>query len=319
MTTRAYVFAFLSAAAITLAIIFVPVILLDPYGTGRFTPIQRTDIATADNNYANPARIRDPRFNAAIIGNSRSMRLAPHRLNQQTELSFVTLAMPGLDPQTQITVADAFIRARRGEKLTLVWGLGDEWCRSHHDLIPFPRWLYEPSQVLYLANLVNTAAIRTALRRARILLGFRRPLGTLDGYEPDHPFWNRKTDPTVLLATSPSTEGEPVEADMPFIRQLGRFVSDLNDKVTLVLVFHPIYERYMPIPGGSADQRLRRCKSEIDRFASRSSFIDMQARPELASRVESFLDAGHYKDDIAIEVEQAIASRLARPDLRASH
>jgi hypothetical protein len=311
-TWRSFNVGFVLLLPAGLSLFLLALVLIDPYGTGRLTPIQRTDIATNDNNYANATRLRDPRFNAAIIGNSRSMRLAPYRLNELTGLSFAMLAMPGLDPQTQITVASAFVRNNPNHDLTIVWGLGDEWCRTHyHEPIPFPRWLYEPSTFQYLRHLLASSSIEAAIRRAQVMLGIGKHKGTVDGYESDHPFWARTTDPAALLASVPSSDGEPVEADLPFVGQLAEFAQTLNSRIRLVFVFQPIYEKYMPVHGSPADKRLNRCKSELGRIGA-ATFIDMQMHTQLGSRPESFIDAGHFKDDIAIEVERASARALSK-------
>lgn len=312
MNPRAFLAIFFATAVGASALFLALIIVIDPYGTGRLTPIKRTDIADDDNNYANVARLRDPRFNAAIIGNSRSMRLAPHRLNEMTRLSFVMLAMPGLDPQTQITVAQAFIRSHKGRGVTLVWGLGDEWCRTHHEPIPFPRWLYEPSEIQYVRHLLTPRATRTALRRVLIMIGLRRPEGTLDGYEPDHPFWNRETDLRTLATIAPSSEGEPVDAPMPLIQELAQFAR--NSSARLIFIFQPVFANYAPIAGSPAEMRLNRCKAQLQRLPG--AFIDMQAQSKLVSDPSSFLDAGHFRDNVAREVERHIADAIATDEYK---
>jgi hypothetical protein len=68
-------------------------------GQGLFETGQRT---------GNASRGRDPRFNAAIFGNSRAQLLDPAKLSEATGLSFVQLTTPGSDPREQMTTMRLF-------------------------------------------------------------------------------------------------------------------------------------------------------------------------------------------------------------------
>ena len=94
----------------SLAVIYLFMLVLDPYDSGRITNFAVSGVVDENPRTANVSRGRDPRFNSAVIGNSTGQLLDPKRLSDATGLSFVQLTMPGAGPHEQLTVLRWFIR-----------------------------------------------------------------------------------------------------------------------------------------------------------------------------------------------------------------
>ena len=63
----------LIAAVSATAALFAAIVLLDPYSTGRLTPIKRVDIMTDSSWVADAARARNPAQDPRIVGKPASM------------------------------------------------------------------------------------------------------------------------------------------------------------------------------------------------------------------------------------------------------
>ena len=60
-----------------IGLIFAFLLVVDPYDTGRFPTPLPTGVVDIERRTATVSRGRDPRFNAAIFGNSRTFKLDP--------------------------------------------------------------------------------------------------------------------------------------------------------------------------------------------------------------------------------------------------
>src|SRR5262249_28816589 len=132
-----------AVSASALVMLYFAVLLLDPFSTGRFTPIDRVDIATRVPQYANAGRVRDPQFDAAMIANSHALTINPRNLSAAPGRRFVLLAAAGSLPPHLLTVARAFQQHHRaGSSVVLM--LDDFWCFAQGEArpYPFPTWLY---------------------------------------------------------------------------------------------------------------------------------------------------------------------------------
>ena len=59
-----------------------PCVVIDPYDTGRFPTFIEPGVFDGGSRTANASRGRDPRFNAAVFGNSRGQLLDPAKLSR---------------------------------------------------------------------------------------------------------------------------------------------------------------------------------------------------------------------------------------------
>jgi hypothetical protein len=146
--------AYVGTLAGGIAVLHSLIIICDPFSTGRFTPFQTVDIAFSGRVEANAGRVRDPRFDSAIIGNSVSTRFQPELLDRLTDRRFVQLSIPGLGPDNELTLARAFVRGQGEHAKTLIFMLETFWCvtdeRNMYKYPEFATWLYEGDNLTYL-------------------------------------------------------------------------------------------------------------------------------------------------------------------------
>jgi len=74
--------------------VFIFLLAVDPLDSGRFPKLTAGGPIDSVGRVVNVSRGHDPRFDAAIIGNSHLMPLEPKRLSAATGFSFVQLAVP---------------------------------------------------------------------------------------------------------------------------------------------------------------------------------------------------------------------------------
>src|SRR5690349_23734949 len=82
-------------------LLFALLLLIDPYDTGRFPSLGLVGVADHSMRTADASRGRDPRYNAAVIGNSTGQRLDPYRLSSETGLRFIQLSIPDVGPREE--------------------------------------------------------------------------------------------------------------------------------------------------------------------------------------------------------------------------
>ncbi len=100
--------AFLTVFFGGIGLIYSFLLVVDPWDTGRFPTPLPSGVADIERRTATASRGRDPRFNGAIVGNSRTFMLDPARLAKATGLSFVSLGTPGSGPREEMVVTRYF-------------------------------------------------------------------------------------------------------------------------------------------------------------------------------------------------------------------
>ena len=161
-----------------IGLIFAFLLAVDPYDTGRFPTPLPTGVVDNERRTATASRRRDPLFNAAIFGNSRTFMLDPAKLSEPAGLSFVSLRTPASGPREEMLMTRYFLRFHPGAE-AIVFGVDERWC-SHDPAMPltmaFPFWLYR-GNLEYLANLLSTRAFNAAQVRIKLAMGgLRRPI-----------------------------------------------------------------------------------------------------------------------------------------------
>jgi hypothetical protein len=144
-----------------------------------------------------------------------------------------------------------------------------------------------------------------------MLLKWSPPKGPENGYEPDHPYWLKLTQPDANMEKPIS--GEPVDAPMPAVSDLKAFLSDLDAQVRLLFVVPPTFANMIPKPGSPAALRRTACDEGIRQIVSQKPSADLlnllQDTPATRNPA-NFVDAGHYRDNIARTVERSISVAL---------
>jgi hypothetical protein len=287
-------------------------ITLDPYDTGRLTPWPRAGMPETAPRTANASRLRDPAFDAAIIGNSTIQLISPERLNGLTGHRFVQLSMPGTGPVEQIAIARGLFRQRGAGVATLVIGLDAVWCDAAHDdkpVHPFPFWLYDPSRLTYLKGLFRWGSVAFLPRRLGLLLGrgaSARPDGYWD-YDTPRGGWTL-TGPLMIAPLAPA----PVRGQHAAARSLAALLAATPASTRIVLVHPPVHVATPQAYAADAGN-LTGCKEAL-RAAAKARpdalWLDFWIDSEANRNPASFLDHHHYRKDLAIGIEAAIAARL---------
>lgn len=300
------------AAAVGLAVAAL-LLLLDPYDTGRLTPFPHAGVPETAPRMANASRIRDPGFDAAVIGNSTMQLLSPERLDALTGLAFVQLTVPGTGPMEQAAMAERLFAQRGGGLRAVALGLDRTWCDASFErrpVNPFPFWLYGPSDLAYLRSLVRLSSLEFLPLRIRMILGDKRA-GRRDGY------WNFEAaspphdpaapDLSAMAAPAVAVEGPAATG------ALRRILDAAPAGLRLVLVHPPVYIRADAAPDAAHRRTVAACKAALAAAAAGRpgvAILDFWSDDEATRDRARFIDPIHYRRPMAERIEAAIAARL---------
>jgi len=313
---RRWLVLFIAALLGLAGALYLAVVLLDPFSTGRFTPLQRIDIAIHSVALSNAGRVRDPSFDSAIMGNSVARRIDPARLSVATGRRFVLLAVDALLPDQQLVIARAFARHHRGTA-SFVFVLDPFWCADNVRAWPRRRelqeWLYQSSDFEYLSRIFFPQAIEAAGRRLLILAGRLGPARPPNGYEPINTLYVPADMPERMRTMQRPRDAAAPDAPFPLLDLLAHFVAGVEPQVNVLMIFPPAFVGSLPEPGSAADRREAACKGAAQRIAAgrpNTEYLDLRIENEKTRLIANFYDPNHYRDDIAREIEQAIAGRF---------
>jgi hypothetical protein len=303
------------AAALT-AVVYVGIVLIDPFSTGRLTPIKRIDVATSDTVFGHAARVRDPRYDAAVIGNSHAILIDPARLSDMTRMHIVQVATVATVPREQFMIARAFVRNHR-KVAALIVVLDELSCQTSEKTFPFyfPAFLFEDSDIGYLRHIFSFGAAETAAYRLGMWLGFVHAPERPDGFNPltyDRP----ETRPERLLRIANAqrpAEGPVSGTPVPALADLDAFVAELDPGTRLLLYFAPIPANSLPTPASSAARWLDSCKALYQALAVRrphTALVDRMVEDDFARDIEHFEDRDHVRNALAPVLERDIAAAL---------
>ena len=294
--------------------------LIDPYDTGRSPFSRKPNLRGQKEVNATASVGRDPKYDAAVIGNSTIALIMPSRLTALTGIPFVQLAVPGTQIPEQLTIIDWFMKHHGGTAKALVMGISrDTWCASDPTQLgnsSFPLWRFSASKAEYLAGLISISSMEQAGRRLGIVPS-SKPDSAPDGYWDYDPLYAK------LLADAPRRRellfkrrndqeilGEP---SFPGIRVLEEKLAALPADLSVALVVPPVFTAKQPRPGTPRYRSEQACRQRLIDLASRrpnTALVDWwDDRPEL-KKIEAFIDQIHYRHAVARTMEQDIAAAL---------
>jgi hypothetical protein len=307
--------------AATSVALYLCVVVVDPFSTGRFALTQRIDVATPTSRLAKAGIVRDPQFNAAIFGSSFAVPLDPAKVGAGTGWHVVQLAIEAALPPNQLTVARAFERHHGAGAALDIFILDSLWCRPGDPYAggsgPFPTWLYESTDGEYLSRIFFPLAIETMVVRIEIWLGLARQRGPSDGSVVIFPSDGglRQAPPVV----GRPVDGPPVDAGFPALDALADHVARRPAASAIAFVLVPAYIAALPEEGSAAARRLQACKDRVRNLAERrpnAAYLDFMTDSPLARDPANFTFDLHYRVEVAHWMEPQIARALA--GLRAS-
>jgi len=309
---RGFVVRFVAVFFAALAVVLAFIVLVDPYDSGRFPSIGLVGISDTTQRTADVSLGRSDRFTAAVIGNSHGQLIDPERLTQLTGLSFVQLAIPGVDAPEQLAILHWFIRhhARVG---ALVLATDARWCSDNPQPWKwFPFWLYGDSDFQYLVNSLNSRSAGAGIRRIKNALGLLHPSDPrgYDDYErgigPDYKFDfpTPPSPPAFDLSTV-----DLGERKFPAIDQLAAELAAVPADTAIVILFPPQYYSTLPRDAQTAAV-LAACKARLARLATGAphrGFLDFLVYSDLTRERGNFDELEHYRARVARQLESAIA------------
>ena len=162
---RRFALTFLGVFGGGVGLMYAALLVIDPYDTGRFPTFMKTGVVDEGQRTSNASHGRDPRFTAAVIGNSRGQMLDPAKLSALTGMDFVQLTTPASGPVEQMTMLRYFMAYHRKIDAVIL-SVDERWCGHDQSLpiiMPFPFWLYR-GNLEYLGHVLEHAG--ADLRRA---------------------------------------------------------------------------------------------------------------------------------------------------------
>ena len=296
------------------------ILVVDPYDTGRIKGLGLGFTREQAPRTANASRARNPRFNAAVIGNSHVQLLSPARLDAATGAHFASLVVPGSGVPEQLSVLDYFMRWRPAPPRILIFGVDEFTCRTgvgarqSLQVGPFPFWLYAPGLAAYMAGAFRYTLVEDAVA---LLAGSARTT-TLAG--PDG-FWDYEANKVWAEAAAATridtTQKRPMaqfDGPFPAVSLLRDRIRALPAETRVVIVAPPIYAPLLAEPGSPQDAAETACKAKIAGIATErphTRFLDFHRDTPVSRSKESFWDGSHMTGAVAKDIEAAIVKALA--------
>lgn len=327
MTWRQFLATFCAASILVGAVLLAFVVIVDPYDTGRFTPLRVYGMPKNSTSLVTASLARDPAIDGAIVGNSTIQLLNPRRLQSLTGEKLAQLSIPGVGPVEEYYILNWFHRWHSSPKAIIVGLDYGSWCKPDFKfsraniLNPFPFWLYG-SDAEYLSKVLSFRSIGDSVARIRMWMGAVAPVDPMrvDDYERTRIYdigvvrarLTRIVEEDQRLdASSMKKEGGlPPGAALDTLRAaLARF-SPTTHKV---LVFTPVYARTLSTQGTWV-QNIATCKAKANSLAAtlpNTTVIDFLQKAPLTENDANFWDGIHYREPVAEAIEHAIALALA--------
>lgn len=312
------------------ALIYAFILVVDPYQVVPFAPaLPRAPIST-NQRFSYPAIARSPAFDSAVIGTSTMRLLDPARLDAGSAARFANLAMNSATAYEQGRLLELFMR-HHPKAYAVVIGNDGTWCNRRPDVPQytfraFPEWMFDDEPWNDLLYLFNDKALEDAVRMAEYLAGRREAKYRPDGYR-DFTLDFGPRDPRaahkrlVKARPRPAERGDAAPRlehptwQFPLLEQLAARINALPPNTRVVLVYPPVYDRYLQTMAVSMGECKARAASLL---AWRPGLVTLDyMRPTPLTRSEeNFWDAVHTTADVARTLEADIVAALNDEPLR---
>jgi hypothetical protein len=312
---RRWLALFLAFTVAGLVLLYVFIVLIDPYATGRFALTDRLDRVSENQFFAKAGIIRDPQFDAAIIGASTAASIDPAPVSAETGRNFAQLSFYGTYSRTHQLISRVFEKHHSARQTLQIIVLEWDTCMPQflEDGRSFPHWLYESSNGEYLRLVFNVDAAKTAWRRLLLWLGLASQSLPANGFATIFPEMTSEEAARRVLATKPDTT--PIPADAPFATMdaLTVHLNALDTETLVLLTYLPVFINAFPPAGSIAQTRDMACRQRIDALARsrpKTAFLDLRHDGEMARDVASYVDAIHFRGRVARMVEAELAQAV---------
>jgi hypothetical protein len=294
--------------------LFLLLVLVDPYDSGRFPGLGLVGVDDRSPRMAHVSRGRDPQFDSAIFGNSTGQLIDPAAIGPATGRRFTQMTIPKTGPREQVAMMRWFLRNHKVPGALVV--VADPlWCETDPEaelLYPFPFWLYG-SDLDYLANLVNAKTLERAAWRVRLALGRGRAndqvgfsdytVGSVFGYVAPERGWTMDAEAAGRAFVFPGIE------------LFRAFLAEVPEGTRVVVVTPPMAAGALA-PAGSLEGAVdAACKAQLRALAEGrrgGAFLDYRVDDAHARDPAMFFDHVHYHRDLGRVMERGIVGVLQR-------
>ncbi len=319
-TALAFIRTFLAVTVGLVVIVWLIILLLDPYGVSPIRlPIARP-IMDINQRYMYPQIVRSKAFDSVVIGTSTSRLLDPEQLDKAFGGRFANLAMNAATAWEQTELAKLYLRYQPTPK-TLIIGLDQMWCVDDKSIVKitfrgFPEWMYDENPWNDLPELLSTKTLEITGRLAGFHLGLMPERIRRDGYEVFTPpeitydaerarfhIWKGFREPGVTPVTPPVTlrRDDADRLQLPALVWLEELLQKSPASALRILAFMPLHVAAQPVPGSLDAAQIEVCKRRIAGIARKhgARIVDFSIPSAITTNDANYWDPLHYRLPIA--------------------
>jgi hypothetical protein len=319
-TALSFIRTFLAVGAGLMAVIWLIILLLDPYGVSPIRlPIARP-IMDINQRYMYPQIVRSKGFDSVVIGTSTSRLLDPQQLDKAFGGRFANLAMNAATAWEQAELAKLYLRYQPAPR-TVIIGLDQMWCVDDKSFVKitfrgFPEWMYDDNPWNDLPELLSTKTLEITGRLAAFHLGLMPERIRRDGYEVFTPpestydperarfhIWKDFREPKVTPVVPPVVmkADDADKLQLPALVWLEELLQKSSASALRMLAFMPLHIAAQPVPGSLDAAQIDVCKSRIAAIARNHGvkLADFSIPSEITTKDANYWDPLHYRLPIA--------------------
>ena len=325
---RGFTYTLLFTAAAILAVLYLYIVIVDPYDNLPLSPDWERLQVTGSHRYFKPSVARRSEYDGVVIGASTSMMLHPGRLGKALDARFANLAMPAASPFEQLRLLQLFHDHHPAPRYILV-GLDRNWCVTEKipkqmDVNlgrPNPDWLYDENHWNDWPDL-SPDVLKHARRQAGALLDPDEDPAARDGYynftiKSYGPYDLQRARANIYrgLQPLPRPQDAPPLAIDPATRQGWAFpdlvrLQEALDRLPMetvkLMFFTPFHWYEQAQPGTRNQAEMTECKRRVTAIGARVRnyfAVDFMRRTPITLVDSNYWDGVHFTGEIAESVE----------------
>jgi hypothetical protein len=316
----AFLKTFVAAAVGLTGLLWLFILLLDPYGASPIRlPIARP-IMDINQRYMYPQIVRSKAYDSVVIGTSTSRLLDPEALNKAFGGRFANLAMNAATAWEQTELAKLFLRHQATPKAFII-GLDPIWCADEKRLVKitfrgFPAWMYDENPWNDVPELLSLKTLEITGRLAAYHMGLMPERIRRDGYEVFTPpeasynltrarfhIWKDHKEAKITSVTPPAllSAEQAAKLSFPALAWLDDLLTATSGTPVRLVASMPIHVAAQPIPGSLEAARFSVCTERVAAIARKHKvrFVDFGIASDVTSKDENYWDPLHYRLPVA--------------------
>lgn len=305
---RKFTFIFLGITGGAIFLIWLFIIIVDPWGMLPLSPpFHRIPIST-NARYSFPALAINQQFDSAIIGTSTSRPLQPRLLNKSLNAHFVNLSMNSSTPWEQEKIFNLFLQHHPHPKVIII-NTDNIWCFDDPQRAsrPIPLWMYEGSPWVGYLKMANQYALQEAVNQFLWLIGLKKQRYGSDGYTPLLPasFIYDPQKVNHVFAEWPKADNSAMNGRIhtqPTLSRLQRIVNKLPKNTLKIIIIPPFSAEFYGDSGRWTDMSWKACKANLAHLAQtipNTTAIDFALSNHFTQQRNSFWDPIHFRPFVA--------------------